>query len=144
MRGVDLLTMRYTERRLSKCVHTVGADMIQRVCDVADVPPDTPRRVETADGLSLVVCNVGGQFYALADTCSHGEASLSEGDIVGCEIVCPLHSGQYDLATGKATRRPAKRPQRTFAVEIIDGQVFVAVDKEVEDTSADGLAQARI
>jgi nitrite reductase/ring-hydroxylating ferredoxin subunit len=117
--------------------------MIQRVCDVADVPPGASRRVEAADGLTLAVFNVDGQFYVLADTCSHGEASLSEGDIVGCEIVCPLHSGQFDLATGKATRRPAKRPQRTFPVDVVDGQILVFMDDEAKDSSADGLAQAR-
>lgn len=117
--------------------------MIQRLCDASDVPPGGSRRVEAADGLILAVFNVDGQFYVLADTCSHGEASLADGDIVGCEIVCPLHSGQFDLATGKATRRPAKRPQRTFPVEVVDGQILVAVDDDDKDSNADGLAQAR-
>ena len=114
--------------------------MNQRVCDVADVPPGASRRGEVGEGLILAVFNVEGKFYVLDDTCSHGEASLAEGEIVGCEIICPLHSGQFDLATGKATRRPAKRPQRIFPVDVVDGQILVNVDDEAKGSNADGLA----
>ena len=33
------------------------------------------------EGKSIALANVDGTFYALDDTCSHAEASLSEGDL---------------------------------------------------------------
>ena len=86
-----------------------------------DFPPGSMKRVILDNGEALVVGNAEGTFFALMDECSHGEASLSEGELSGCEITCPLHAGSFDVRTGKATRRPAKRPQPAFLVEVRDG-----------------------
>lgn len=96
------------------------------VAALEDVPVGALRRV-TVDGLPpLVLGNADGTIFALVDECNHGEASLSEGELCGYEIVCPLHSGCFDVRTGKATRRPTKRPQTRFAVEVEDDVVFAS------------------
>ena len=53
----------------------------------------------------LVVWNEGRAF-AIEDRCPHMAAPLSLGELDGCLIACPLHSGQFDLATGNPTRMP--------------------------------------
>src|ERR1700749_2000722 len=77
-----------------------------RLCAKADVPTDRALQVRLPNGESLAVCQAEGAFYAVADTCSHGLASLSEGEVVGNEIYCPFHGGAFDIRTGKATERP--------------------------------------
>jgi len=96
------------------------------VATVDALPPGTLKKVLLGDtGEAVVVGNAEGTLFAMQNECNHGEADLSDGYLEGCEIVCPLHEGCFDIRSGKATRRPAKRPQPVFAVEVDGGTVFV-------------------
>ncbi|CAI8029615.1 Naphthalene 1,2-dioxygenase system, ferredoxin component (Fragment), partial [Geodia barretti] len=44
------------------------------------------------------------------DICSHAYASLSEGDINGAEVECPLHGALFNITTGEALTPPADAP----------------------------------
>lgn len=99
-----------------------------RVGLTEDFPVGALRKVVVEGHAPVVVGNVAGLMFAMLDECNHGEADLSEGEIVGCEVVCPLHSGAFDASTGKATKRPAKRPQPVFPVHVVDGEVFVGLE----------------
>lgn len=99
--------------------------MSQRLCDVSEVPPGSMRVVTASDGTSVLLCNVDGTIHAVENTCSHGASALSDGQLIGCEIECALHKGRFDLTTGKATRRPAKRPIATFECSVDDGVVYL-------------------
>lgn len=106
-----------------------------RVGGTNEFAPGTLTKVVLEGRGPLVVGNVDGSIFAMQDECNHGEADLSEGEILGCDIVCPLHGGCFDVTTGKATRRPAKRAQPTFNVQVVDGDVFVDLSPRL-DTSA--------
>lgn len=95
------------------------------LCTTAEVPPGATLAVELVDGRLLAVCNVDGQFHVLDDTCTHGKASLAEGRLLGCEIECPLHAGRFDVRSGRATRRPAKRPIVVYEHVVEDGELFL-------------------
>lgn len=43
------------------------------------------------------------------------------------EIECPKHSGAFDYRTGEALRLPACRNLRTYAAEVVDGEVRIAI-----------------
>lgn len=68
-------------------------------------------------------------YYAIDDTCSHAEASLSEGGVQDCRITCPLHGARFDVRTGDALTPPAFSPVDTFAVKVEDGAVWVDIDQ---------------
>ncbi|GAC1469633.1 MAG: bifunctional 3-phenylpropionate/cinnamic acid dioxygenase ferredoxin subunit [Chloroflexota bacterium] len=95
-----------------------------RVADVTQIEPDTGLRVEVED-FPLALWNVGGNFYATADTCSHEEASLSEGDVWDGKIECPLHGAQFNPATGEAVTLPAILPIATFPVKVEGNSLYV-------------------
>jgi 3-phenylpropionate/trans-cinnamate dioxygenase ferredoxin subunit len=84
----------------------------------------------------VAVFNADGELYAIDDTCTHQDASLSQGWLEGCLIECPLHAASFDLRTGKPTGPPAKRPVRTYPVVIDDDVVFV--DAPARQAGADG------
>ena len=66
-----------------------------------ELEPGTARRIDV-DGVPVAVVRCGDDVYAIGDTCSHAQVSLSEGD-VWCderEIECPKHSSTFDLLTG--------------------------------------------
>ncbi|MDB5919952.1 MAG: hypothetical protein JWR40_4186 [Massilia sp.] len=93
--------------------------------DVAELDTDEIRRVDV-DGLPpIAVCNLDGRFWALADTCTHGDASMAEGMIEGNNIVCPYHSGSFDICTGKVTMGPCSIALKTYPVTVENGTVYL-------------------
>ena len=78
-----------------------------------------PVRIEK-DGKSICVARVGSEVFAIGDTCSHSDASLSEGDVTGFKIECWLHGAEFDLRTGVAFTLPAVQPVDVYAV-VVDG-----------------------
>ena len=93
------------------------------VCPVDDLPPGEALRVE-AD-VPLAVFNVDGELFAIDDTCTHQDASLTDGYLEGCWVECPLHSSTFDLRTGRPKGPPAKVAVRTHAVSVVDGVIHV-------------------
>ncbi len=95
-----------------------------------DIPPGHAALVDV-DGAQVAIFNVDGTFHAVDDTCSHAEASLSEGELdpEACTIECPMHGSCFDLRTGEALSLPAYDPVRVHRVEVVDGILRVAVDE---------------
>jgi 3-phenylpropionate/trans-cinnamate dioxygenase ferredoxin subunit len=89
------------------------------VCRANDVPDGDALRVDV-DGFPVCVVHIGDEWYAIGDTCSHAEFSLSEGDVWSDEreIECPKHGAMFSLRTGEPLTLPATRPVPTFAVRI--------------------------
>ena len=85
-----------------------------------------PVKIEL-NGESVCVAKVGNEVFAIGDTCSHSDASLSEGEISGGLIECWLHGAQFDLRTGEAVTPPAISPVPTFKVSY-EGD-FVSISK---------------
>lgn len=98
-----------------------------RVARLDELAEGTPRKVEV-DGFPVVIVRIGDSVYALGDTCSHAEASLSEGEVYAeeREIECPLHGSTFVLESGEPTCLPATESVPTFEVVLTDGDVWVA------------------
>lgn len=77
------------------------------------------------DGVAVCLTRVGDEVFAVEDTCTHSEASLSEGEVSGTKIECWLHGAEFDLRTGEALTPPATSALKTFKVEINGNQVVV-------------------
>ncbi|MFJ7750204.1 bifunctional 3-phenylpropionate/cinnamic acid dioxygenase ferredoxin subunit [Arthrobacter sp. NPDC097144] len=78
----------------------------------------------TADDIAVFHSD-NGNFYALNDTCTHEEASLSEGWIEDNEVECPIHSARFCLRTGEALCLPALVNAKAHRVEVRDGEVYL-------------------
>ena len=77
------------------------------------------------DGTSVCVARVGEEVFAIADTCSHSDASLSEGEILDFKIECWLHGAEFDLRTGEALTPPATSGLKVFNVERNGNQIKI-------------------
>ena len=77
------------------------------------------------DGTPVCVVKVGDDVFAVADTCTHSEASLSEGEVTGNKIECWLHGAEFDLKTGKALTPPATESLKTFNVKRNGNQLTI-------------------
>jgi len=91
-----------------------------RLCSKADVPLSGIRAVQAPGYEPLAVCRLDDTYYLIADTCTHGQASLSEGEIVNGQVVCPYHGGSFDIATGQPVEFPCTIPIDTYPI-IEDG-----------------------
>lgn len=96
---------------------------------LADLEPGTARRVEV-DGRPVAVIRIDDDVYAIGDTCSHAEVSLSEGwvDAEDCTIECVAHGATFDVETGEPVTLPATRPVPVYEATVVDGTVVVTVD----------------
>ena len=78
-------------------------------------------------GLAVAVYKAEGRFFATQDLCTHEQAYLSDGVVVGCVIECPFHQGRFDIRTGKALAPPVVVPLQTFSVKVVNDRIFVRV-----------------
>jgi 3-phenylpropionate/trans-cinnamate dioxygenase ferredoxin component len=95
---------------------------------LADLAPGSARRVD-APGHRICVVRIGDDVYAIGDTCSHAEVSLSEGEVYPDtrEIECDKHGSLFSLETGEALTLPATQPVPVYEAKVIDGQIVVVV-----------------
>ena len=77
------------------------------------------------DGVAVCIAKVGDEVFAVADTCTHSEASLSEGEITGTKIECWLHGAEFDLRTGEALTPPATESLKSFKVKRNGNQLTI-------------------
>jgi 3-phenylpropionate/trans-cinnamate dioxygenase ferredoxin component len=107
-----------------------------RACAWADLAPSSARRVYVAvdDGpdapvLRICVVRIEDDLYAIGDTCSHADVSLSEGTVWDdeCEIECWKHGSMFSLRTGAPSTLPATQPVPVYAIERDGDDVVVIV-----------------
>ena len=98
------------------------------VCKVGDVEPGSSIRVDK-DGHRLAIVRIGDDWYAIADRCSHAEASLAGGEVWPdeCEIECPKHGSAFSLKTGEPLTLPATQPVPVYTVRVEGDDVLVRV-----------------
>jgi 3-phenylpropionate/trans-cinnamate dioxygenase ferredoxin subunit len=82
---------------------------------------------------AIAVFHDAGAYYALDDTCSHGQASLADGWIEDGEVECPLHSARFCLKSGQPQCMPATVAQRTHRVEVRDGGIWLYAGQEAAE-----------
>ena len=89
----------------------------------------------------IVVFNLGGEFFALANKCPHRGGSLCQGHLTGLvlsdgpgeysyirqgEIIrCPWHNWEFDIRTGKSWCDPEKVKARRFGVSVEKGAKLI-------------------
>ncbi|MGU7768640.1 non-heme iron oxygenase ferredoxin subunit [Burkholderia sp. MR1-5-21] len=103
-----------TETAVWHRVGEVAALFAERRCHGIEI---AGRRI----GLFLIDQSV----YAIDDVCTHGQALLTDGEVEGYEVECPLHAGLFDVRSGKALTAPLSRDARVYATRIDDGVLHV-------------------
>lgn len=78
----------------------------------------------------LAIVNVGGEYFAIDDTCTHEEASLSEGELYDDIVECPLHGAAFNVRTGAVEAFPAVVALGTYQLRIVDDEVQVGPEND--------------
>jgi 3-phenylpropionate/trans-cinnamate dioxygenase ferredoxin subunit len=98
-----------------------------RACSLADLPQEGAVKVRVG-GRDICVARSQGRVYALDDTCSHADVSLSEGEVEDGTVECWLHGSRFDLRTGVPTGLPATKAVPTYPVTVIGDEVFLKLE----------------
>jgi naphthalene 1,2-dioxygenase system ferredoxin subunit len=95
----------------------------------ADELKDGEMMLATAGGKELLLARVGDEYLAVDSVCTHALGYLDQGTVDGFEVVCPLHSGRFDLRTGEALWGPPVDPLTTYEVRLEGDDVLVGPPK---------------
>lgn len=96
------------------------------VARVGDVPPGGAISVRV-EGQAIALFNVEGRFFALADTCPHQGAPLSEGTVSGGHVICPWHGAEFELASGRVLSPPATTDVPAYPVHVEGEEIQVEI-----------------
>jgi nitrite reductase/ring-hydroxylating ferredoxin subunit len=83
------------------------------------------------DGVPVAVVRIEDEVFAIADTCSHADISLSLG-MVWCEtkqIECIKHGSAFNLITGQPDTFPATQPVAVYSAKVVNDEVIVESQK---------------
>ena len=105
------------------------------VCDYVTLGPASDigigeRLFVEIDANPIVIFNIAGQLFAIADICSHDDGPLGEGDLDGYEVSCPRHGAEFDVRTGKALSLPAVVDIPAYPVRVVNGRVEIGLPVE--------------
>jgi 3-phenylpropionate/trans-cinnamate dioxygenase ferredoxin subunit len=117
------MTMNYTQLDAEKLEYVPVA--------TRDEVPNGSRLFVEIDEHNIVVFNVAGTFFAIADVCSHDDGPLGDGEVVnGHEVVCPRHGAKFDMRDGAVKGLPAIVDIPAYPVREKAGQIEVGIPVE--------------
>ena len=96
-----------------------------KVASTTDLEPGSGTVVE-ASGREVALFNVGGEFFALENSCPHMDGPLGYGELDGEVIYCPWHAWGFNVKTGDSPHMPAICV-RSFACKVEGDEVLVEV-----------------
>ncbi len=90
-----------------------------KIATVHDIPQNGMRAFE-CNGRRIAVFNAASNYYATDDTCSHDDASLTDGwyEPEDETVECPMHGSRFNIKTGQALSLPAFAPIAVYPVRI--------------------------
>jgi len=101
------------------------APVYRAVCRRADVGHNALAAVDL-DGLAVLIADVEGELYAVANHCGDGPLPLQFGELAGAELRCSWHGCRYDVRSGRRLDGGAER-LAVFPVRVEGDQIEVAV-----------------
>ncbi len=98
------------------------------ICAIEDLPPGERLFIELDDD-PVVILNVDGSYYAIADVCTHDDGPLGDGDVEDHQIICPRHGARFDIRNGEVLTLPAVQDVRSYPVRVNNGMVEIGVEE---------------
>jgi 3-phenylpropionate/trans-cinnamate dioxygenase ferredoxin subunit len=97
-----------------------------RVANTDEILPGQAKLVEV-NGTEIALFNIGGQFHAIDNSCTHVGGPLCEGEISGSEVTCPWHGAVFEVTTGQAVGPPAMEAVSRYNLRIDGDNIEIEV-----------------
>ena len=95
-----------------------------KVAVTDDIPPNQGKLVEV-QGKKIALFNLEGRYYAIDNTCTHRGGPLSEGELEGDEVTCPLHGAKFKVTSGEICGPPATKGVRNYKVRVSGSDIEI-------------------
>lgn len=97
------------------------------VASVGDVPPGWVLKI-VSGGREIALANRDGEYFALDNSCTHAGGPLAHNRLSpDCTVECSWHNSVFDLRTGAVVAGPARKPAKTYPVQVSEGRVWILV-----------------
>jgi Na+-transporting NADH:ubiquinone oxidoreductase subunit F len=112
------------------------------VCRTDELPKGEVVRFDFQQKTYAVYRTINNEFYASEGFCTHGNAHLAEGVVIGNVIECAKHNGRFNLKDGSPARIPVCVGLKTYPVELVNEKVVLNL-ANVSDNKPDTIEQER-
>ena len=99
-----------------------------QVCSEEDIPEGDRLFIELDDE-HVVIFHQDGEYYAIADVCTHDNGPLGEGELEGHQVICPRHGARFDITSGEVLTLPAVKGVKSYPVRVVDGMIEIGVEE---------------
>ena len=82
------------------------------------------------DGEPIALFNIAGEYFAIADVCSHDDGPVAEGELLDHEITCPRHGARFDIRTGEAISLPAVVDIPAYPVQVEGDEILIGLPQD--------------
>ena len=76
-----------------------------RVAGKSEIPVGKLKAIKL-EGKEILIANVGGNYYAIGNICTHAGGDLAQSVLEGNIVTCPKHHAKFDVTTGKVVSPP--------------------------------------
>lgn len=94
-------------------------------CKVSDILKGEVVRFDHGQKTYAIYHTEDDKFYATDGICTHGNAHLSEGVVIGDMIECARHNGRFGIKDGSPRRIPVCVGIQTYKVDVDNGKVYL-------------------
>ena len=91
-----------------------------------EIPAGEMKAIDVA-GVSVLLANIAGEYFAIGNKCTHRGCKLSSGIFEGETVKCPCHKSVFNVKTGEVVHGPASKPEPKYAVKVEEEQILVSV-----------------
>ena len=104
-----------------------------RVANKAELPVNKMILV-VVGGKEVLLANIDGSYYAIANKCTHLGGSLSKGSLEGSIVTCPRHGARFNVKTGQAIAdakigfiKMGVKDEESYSVKVEGTDIFVGM-----------------
>jgi fatty acid desaturase/NAD(P)H-flavin reductase/nitrite reductase/ring-hydroxylating ferredoxin subunit len=129
----------YVQRKVPERKENIPAGVLRRaaadndslangkiaVCSTDDLPEGEVMRFDFRQKTYAVYRTIANEYFATDGFCTHGNAHLAEGVLIGDTIECHKHNGRYNLRDGSPARIPVITGINTHRVEVSSGKIIL-------------------
>lgn len=105
------------------------------VLPISELPEGAKKAVHVA-GREICLYHLSDGIFATTNTCSHAQASLSEGFMEDDWIIqCPRHGARFNIRTGGVQSLPATAPVRTYNTKVEHDMIHIEIEDDDNKSS---------
>jgi 3-phenylpropionate/trans-cinnamate dioxygenase ferredoxin subunit len=88
---------------------------------------DGERKLLEIDGEPMALFRIAGEYFAIADVCSHDDGPVAEGELRGYEVECPRHGARFDVRDGRVLSLPAAVDIPAYPVRVVGDEIQIGL-----------------